>query len=166
MLRSVRSSPSCARPHVREHADCFLGRQRREAATAATHRYGGQKGTMWEGGFFRRVPFVTTWPAGLRRGRVTDEFLTSLEIFPTLLHVMGVAPPDVVLDGSNLLLVKRAANNLRRDRKCSGSVAEIKQPASEIGGLNRSRATDRLTFTATSVSSMIFPPRSRTSRPT
>ena len=42
----------------------------------------GAKGTMFEGGL--RVPFLAWWPGRLPAGRVTDEFLTSLEILPTL----------------------------------------------------------------------------------
>ena len=37
-------------------------------------------------------------------GAVCDEFLTSLEIFPTLLNALGIAPPPgVVLDGFDML---------------------------------------------------------------
>jgi arylsulfatase A-like enzyme/glycerophosphoryl diester phosphodiesterase len=66
----------------------------------------GQKSTMWEGGL--RVPFIAAWPGHLPAGKVTDEFLTSLEIFPTLLAVAGAnSPPNVTLDGFNLLPVLR-----------------------------------------------------------
>ncbi|MBB5032755.1 sulfatase-like hydrolase/transferase [Prosthecobacter vanneervenii] len=44
----------------------------------------GQKSTMWEGGL--RVPFIVRWPGKVPAGRVTDEFLTSLELVPTLLR--------------------------------------------------------------------------------
>jgi arylsulfatase A-like enzyme len=48
----------------------------------------GQKSTMWEGGL--RVPFIMRWPAGkVPAGKVTDEFLTSLELVPTLLNAVG-----------------------------------------------------------------------------
>lgn len=64
----------------------------------------GQKSTMWEGGL--RVPFLAKWPARLPAGKVTDEFLTTLELFPTLLSVTGVAPSrDVKLDGFDMLPV-------------------------------------------------------------
>lgn len=66
----------------------------------------GQKSTMWEGGL--RVPFVARWPGHLPAGKLTDEFLTSLEIFPTLLSATGApAPPGVTLDGYDMLPVLR-----------------------------------------------------------
>lgn len=66
----------------------------------------GAKATMWEGGL--RVPFLFRWPARVPPGRVTDEFLTALEILPTLLAATGAAAPtDLQLDGFDLLPVVR-----------------------------------------------------------
>lgn len=66
----------------------------------------GQKGTLWEGGL--RVLFLACWPGQLPAGRVTEEFLTSLELFPTLLAAAGApAPEGVQLDGFNMLPVLR-----------------------------------------------------------
>lgn len=66
----------------------------------------GSKGTMWEGGL--RVPFLIRWPGRVPPGRVTDEFLTSLEIMPTLLSATGAAlPASVKLDGFDMLPVLR-----------------------------------------------------------
>ena len=47
----------------------------------------GHKSTMWEGGL--RVPFIMRWPGKVPAGKVTDEFLTSLELVPTLLKATG-----------------------------------------------------------------------------
>lgn len=48
----------------------------------------GSKGMMWEGGL--RVPFILRWPGGkVPAGKVTDEFITSLELVPTLLGAAG-----------------------------------------------------------------------------
>ena len=64
------------------------------------------KSTMWEGGL--RVPFIAWWPGHVPAGKVTDEFLTSLELLPTLAAVAGTTlPPDVKLDGFDLLPVLR-----------------------------------------------------------
>lgn len=64
----------------------------------------GSKSTMWEGGL--RVPFLFRWPAQVPAGKVTDEFLTGLEILPTLLAATGSAAPEgVVLDGFDMLPV-------------------------------------------------------------
>jgi arylsulfatase A-like enzyme len=66
----------------------------------------GQKTTMWEGGL--RVPFLAWWPGRLPAGVVTDEFLTSLEIFPTLAGLAGARlPAGVELDGFDALPVLR-----------------------------------------------------------
>ena len=66
----------------------------------------GAKTTMWEGGL--RVPFIARWPGRIPAGKVSDEFLTSLEIFPTLLAAAGAEPPHgVKLDGFDLLPVLR-----------------------------------------------------------
>jgi arylsulfatase A-like enzyme len=62
----------------------------------------GAKSTMWEGGL--RVPFIARWPGRIPAGRVLDDFLTSLEIFPTLLAATGAKPPPgVKLDGFDML---------------------------------------------------------------
>ncbi len=64
----------------------------------------GGKSTMWEGGL--RVPFIVRWPGKLPAGKVTDEFLTSLELVPTLLAAAGARPPQgVKLDGFDMLPV-------------------------------------------------------------
>jgi arylsulfatase A-like enzyme len=66
----------------------------------------GKKGDMWEGGL--RVPFIAHWPDGLPVGKVNDDFLTSLEIFPTILAAAKGIPSDgVKLDGFNCLPVLR-----------------------------------------------------------
>lgn len=62
----------------------------------------GSKSTMWEGGL--RVPFLIRWPGQVPAGKVTDEFLTGLEILPTLLAATGSAAPEgVELDGFDML---------------------------------------------------------------
>lgn len=62
----------------------------------------GRKAQMWEGG--NRVPCVVRWPAKIPAGQVSDEFLTSLEILPTICAATGIAlPDDTPLDGFNML---------------------------------------------------------------
>src|SRR5262249_32782158 len=64
----------------------------------------GDKTSWWEGGV--RVPFIASWPDKLPRGVVTDEFMTALELFPTIVAATGAkAPPKVILDGYNVLPV-------------------------------------------------------------
>lgn len=66
----------------------------------------GRKGTMWEGGL--RVPFIAKWPGRLPAGEVTDEFLTALELFPTIVKATGAkAPEGVPLDGFDMAPILR-----------------------------------------------------------
>jgi arylsulfatase A-like enzyme len=62
----------------------------------------GNKGTLWEGGL--RVPCVAQWPAKIPGGRVSDEFLTTLELMPTFAAAAGTeVPTGLALDGYNML---------------------------------------------------------------
>ncbi len=62
----------------------------------------GRKMEVFEGG--TRVPFVVRWPARVAPGRILDTPITGLDLFPTVLEVLGLpAPPDRVLDGTSLL---------------------------------------------------------------
>jgi arylsulfatase A-like enzyme len=64
----------------------------------------GHKAQMWEGGL--RVPFLARWPGRLAKGKVSDEFLSSLEVFPTLTAAAGARlPANVTYDGFDMLPV-------------------------------------------------------------
>ena len=73
----------------------------------------GGKSSMWEGGL--RVPFIAHWPANLPRGKVTDEWLTALELFPTLAGIAGAeVPKGLVLDGFDMLPILQGAKESSR----------------------------------------------------
>ncbi|EMI21605.1 N-acetylgalactosamine 6-sulfate sulfatase (GALNS) [Rhodopirellula maiorica SM1] len=61
----------------------------------------GHKAQTWEGGI--RVPCIVRWPAGgVKPGVVNDEFLSSLELLPSLAAATGAKlPKNVVIDGFN-----------------------------------------------------------------
>ncbi|MEM9415020.1 MAG: sulfatase-like hydrolase/transferase [Planctomycetota bacterium] len=62
----------------------------------------GSKGTLWEGGL--RVPFVMRWPGVIDAGRVVEEPIITLDLFPTALAAAGIdESPGEPLDGINLL---------------------------------------------------------------
>jgi arylsulfatase A-like enzyme len=64
----------------------------------------GIKTQMFEGGV--RVPMLARWPGRIPAGQVTDEFLTTLELFPTLAAVSGATlPRGVILDGHDMMPV-------------------------------------------------------------
>jgi len=68
----------------------------------------GGKSQVFEGGI--RVCCLMRYPPQIPGGSVSGEFLTSLEIVPTLLQLAGVPPPkDVVLDGFDMMPVLRGA---------------------------------------------------------
>ena len=61
----------------------------------------GAKSTMWEGGL--RVPFIAWWPGHFPAGKVTNEFLTSLELLPTICAATGAKPSsEIKLDGFDM----------------------------------------------------------------
>ena len=70
------------------------------ACTNDPLRFG--KLTPLEGGF--RVPFAMQWPARLKRGMVSDQVISSLDLFPTAVALAGAElPKDRPYDGVNLL---------------------------------------------------------------
>ncbi len=73
----------------------------------------GGKATMWEGGL--RVPCIMKWPGRIKDKQVINNFISSLEIFPTLLSVAGLEKPDsLFLDGFNILPLLTGDKNLER----------------------------------------------------
>jgi arylsulfatase A-like enzyme len=59
---------------------------------------------MFEGGI--RVPFIARFPGRIPPASVSHEFLTSLDLFPTLTHVAGGKLPEgIVYDGFDMLPV-------------------------------------------------------------
>lgn len=64
----------------------------------------GHKGDTWEGGI--RVPCLVRWPGVIPADTVSDEFLTSLELLPTLASACGFSvPTETKLDGYDMLPV-------------------------------------------------------------
>ena len=64
----------------------------------------GGKGWMFEGGI--RVPCIVRYPKKIEAGTTCDEFLSSMEILPTLLRLAEVQPPnDLKLDGYDMMPV-------------------------------------------------------------
>ena len=62
----------------------------------------GFKGQVWEGGI--RVPFMMQWKGRIAPGRVLDQPIIALDLFPTVVGMCGAElPNDVPLDGVNIL---------------------------------------------------------------
>ncbi len=60
----------------------------------------GRKASTYEGGF--RVPFLVQWPGTLEAGRVREEWLSALDVVPTLVDICGLHLPEKPLDGVNM----------------------------------------------------------------
>jgi len=60
----------------------------------------GYKGTLYEGGI--RVPLILSLPGGMQ-GKVMDTPVMGIDLYPTLLDLAGIDPPeDYKLDGQSL----------------------------------------------------------------
>ena len=55
------------------------------------------KGTAWEGG--TRVPCLMRWPGRLPAGAVSDDFLMTIDLLPTLAGISGANLPSLPIDG-------------------------------------------------------------------
>ena len=73
----------------------------------------GGKSRMWEGGI--RVCSVMRMPGRIPANKVSDEFLTSLEVFPTVAKLAGVElPAGLILDGFDMLPILRGTESSPR----------------------------------------------------
>jgi uncharacterized sulfatase len=71
------------------------------AAEGSTGPYSGRKGGLGEGSV--REPFIAWWPGRIPGGRVLDQPVANLDVFPTLLALAGGAlPGDRAYDGVDI----------------------------------------------------------------
>jgi arylsulfatase A-like enzyme len=85
------------------------------AGQASNGNLRGRKSQMFEGGI--RVLALARYPGAIKPGTTNNEFLTTLEVFPTLTKLCGAKnPADVVLDGFDMLpVLKGAEKSARKD---------------------------------------------------
>lgn len=60
----------------------------------------GRKASTFEGGF--RVPLLARWRGTIARGRVANDWISNLDILPTLCTVCGLDLPAKPLDGTDM----------------------------------------------------------------
>jgi arylsulfatase A-like enzyme len=73
-----------------------------EMVMGQTGPLSGHKKTLQEGGI--RMPFIMSYPAGLKKGVVDDFVVTTLDLYPTFCALAGVKPPESnAVDGINLM---------------------------------------------------------------
>lgn len=69
---------------------------------ASNAPFSGWKGSTQEGGM--REPCIMKWPSRVPRGMTTPELATTLDIVPTLAHLVGFEYPDNrIIDGHNII---------------------------------------------------------------
>lgn len=89
------------------------GPERNTPGTAVPLR--GTKHTVFEGGL--RVPCIAWWPSNVAAGRVCNEFISTLDVFPTLARLIDAQLPESEkLDGfdvSNVLLGEKDVRSPR-----------------------------------------------------
>lgn len=62
----------------------------------------GRKTEVFEGGM--RVPMIAWWPERLPAGDIRDGMAMNIDLFPTVLSVLGIElPQDRLIDGENIL---------------------------------------------------------------
>jgi arylsulfatase A-like enzyme len=61
----------------------------------------GYKGNYYEGGI--RVPLFVNWPGVVAAGGRSSEPVIGLDLYPTLLEIVGANPPDQPRDGRSLV---------------------------------------------------------------
>ena len=73
------------------------------------------KGSLYEGGI--RDPFIVRWPGVARPGSSCDVPAIHVDVYPTLLEIVGATPPaNYALDGESLVpLLRNPGASLRRD---------------------------------------------------
>ncbi len=90
------------------------GTDERKGTTDNTPLRGG-KGTLYEGGI--RVPFIARWPKTIRPGKISDEPVACVDLYPTFLELAGAKPnSDYALDGVSFAsLLANPSTMLKRD---------------------------------------------------
>jgi arylsulfatase B len=74
----------------------------------------GGKGQLYEGGI--RIPFMIQWKGRFAGGRVVEDPVTSLDLFPTILEASGATPGAKKLDGLSLLPLLTGAQTALPER--------------------------------------------------
>ncbi len=74
----------------------------------------GTKHTVYEGGI--RVPFIAWWPTVVPSGRENLDFISGLDLLPTMAALIDAELPETELDGFNMLPVLLGQPDVRSPR--------------------------------------------------
>jgi uncharacterized sulfatase len=81
--------------------------------TADQHPLRSGKASLYEGGI--RVPFIVRWPGQVPAGAESDQIISSVDFFPTLLDIAGSNQNYSNIDGVSLLPVLTESRSLARE---------------------------------------------------
>jgi arylsulfatase A-like enzyme len=85
---------------------------------------------VFEGGL--RVPFIAWWPGKVPAGRICGEFITALDVLPTIAKLVGAPlPPGLELDGYNVAPVLLGEKDGRSPRETLFSLYGLNQNRKE-----------------------------------
>jgi arylsulfatase A-like enzyme len=74
----------------------------------------GGKGNIYEGGV--RVPLIISWPGKTKPGSVSEEIVSSIDFYPTILEIANsTAQKGQILDGRSLVPVLTGNSHLKRE---------------------------------------------------
>jgi len=122
MIQSVDESVGkvCAKLEELKLADrtvvIFMSDNGGVAGTTSNAPLRAGKGTLYEGGI--REPMIVRWPGVVKPGTTSDEVVISVDFFPTILEMAGVAyepGPKHALDGISFVQVLKQAGRLTRE---------------------------------------------------
>jgi len=85
------------------------------AGPLSTGKLRGSKGSLWEGGI--RVPGLIEWPERIRNPFRTDVPCSTMDIYPTLVDLLGVEVPEQPLPIDGISLVPLMDGRMRERAK-------------------------------------------------
>jgi len=89
------------------------------------------KGSIYEGGV--RVPMMVRWPGVVEGGSRSSDVVSSIDFYPTILEMAGIAPrTGQVLDGVSLVPLLSGKGGVRRDAVFCHMPHRVKAPTGPL----------------------------------
>jgi arylsulfatase A-like enzyme len=93
------------------------------------------KGTCWEGG--TREPCIMRWPERIPAGTECNDMLMSLDLFPTIAHLIGAELPRHTIDGLDVWPIISGQPGAKNPHKAYWFYYEVNQLQSVVTGDGR-----------------------------
>ena len=97
---------------------------------AATTPFRSEKDTNWEGAF--RVPAMIRWPGRIKAGEVSNEMISGLDWFPTLVAAAGDATSRIAWSRAPILVASHSRSIWTATTSCRTSPAKRRNPHATI----------------------------------